>query len=160
MQRNGHTSNHSLRGAIGRTQNGSVMKRLSVLLACLMLAGYAIPTAAATASLTVPLKAQNGSGENGTATLTQVGGDVKVAISIPNGPAGPQPAHIHTGTCSALGGVAYMLTSLANGSSTTTVKGVTIDQLLAAKDAINVHKSANDLGVYVSCGNIMPSMAM
>ncbi len=136
------------------------MKRLSVILTCVMLAGYAIPVAAATSSLTVTLNAENGSGENGTATLTQVGGDVKVAISIPNGPAGPQPAHVHSGTCSALGGVAYPLSSVANGSSTTTIKGVTIDQLLAAKDAINVHKSANDLGVYVSCGNIMPSTAM
>jgi hypothetical protein len=137
------------------------MKRLSLLLACLMLAaGYAIPVAAATSTLTVNLAAQNGSGENGTAVLTQVGSDVKVVISIPNGPTGPQPAHVHTGTCAALGGVVYPLNSLASGSSTSTIKGVTIDQLIAAKDAINVHKSAAEIGVYVSCGSIMPAMAM
>jgi hypothetical protein len=136
------------------------MKKFGLFLACLALvAGYAIPVAAATSQLIVTLAAQNGSGETGTAVLTQVGGDVKVVVSIPNGPAGPQPAHIHTGTCASLGGVAYPLQSLANGSSSTTVKGVTIDQLVAAKDAINVHKSADDLGVYVSCGNIMPTMS-
>lgn len=136
------------------------MKKLGLFLACLTLvAGYATPVAAATSQLIVTLAAQNGSGETGTAVLTQVGGDVKVVVSIPNGPAGPQPAHIHTGTCASLGGVAYPLQSLTSGSSTTTVKGVTIDQLVAAKDAINVHKSANDLGVYVSCGNIMPTMS-
>lgn len=126
----------------------------------MLAAGYALPVAAATATLTVNLAAQNGSGENGTAVLTQVGADVKVVISIPNGPAGPQPAHIHTGTCAALGGVAYPLQSLTSGSSTTTIKGVTIDQLVAGKNAINVHKSASDLGTYVSCGSIMPAMSM
>jgi hypothetical protein len=136
------------------------MKKLGVFLACLTLAaGYAIPVAAATSQLIVTLAAQNGSGETGTAVLTQVGGDGKVVVSIPNGPAGPQPAHIHTGPCASLGAVVYPLQSLTSGSSTTTVKGVTIDQLVAAKDAINVHKSANDLGVYVSCGNIMPTMS-
>jgi len=123
----------------------------------MLAAGYALPVAAATSTLTVTLAAQNGSGETGTAVLTQVGPDVKVVVSIPKGPAGPQPAHIHTGPCSSLGGVLYPLQSLTNGSSTTTVKGVTIDQLVAAKDAINVHKSADDLGAYVSCGNIMPA---
>jgi hypothetical protein len=136
------------------------MKKLGLFLACLTLvAGYAVPVGAATSQLIVTLAAQNGSGETGTAALTQVGGDVKVVVSIPNGPAGPQPMHIHTGTCASLGGVAYPLQSLTNGSSSTTVKGVTIDQLVAAKDAINVHKSAADLGVYVSCGNIMPTMS-
>jgi hypothetical protein len=137
------------------------MKRLTALLACLMLAAaFTPPVAAATSTLTVKLAAQNGSGENGTAVLTQVGPDVKVVISITGGPAALQPVHIHTGTCSSLGGVAYPLQSLASGSSTTTVKGVTIDKLLASKYAINVHKSADALGVYVACGNIMPATAM
>jgi hypothetical protein len=130
------------------------MKTIISLLACLTLsAAYLAPASAAT-TLTIKLSAQNGSGENGTATLTQGDGAVTVVIAIPNGPAAPQPAHIHDGTCAGLLGVAYPLTNVADGASTTTVKGVTIDQLLAGKYAINVHKSTSDLGTYVSCGVI------
>jgi opacity protein-like surface antigen len=138
------------------------MKTIISLFACLALsATYLAPASAATSTLTVKMSAQNGSGENGTATLTQAGSDVKVVIAIPNGPAGPQPAHIHDGTCAGIQGVAYPLTSIASGDSTTTVKGVTIDQLLAGKYAINVHESTSNLGKYVSCGNIVkPSTSM
>lgn len=138
------------------------MKKIISLFAFLALsAAYIAPASAATSTLTVKMSAQNGSGENGTATLTQTGSDVKVVIAIPNGPAGPQPAHIHDGTCPGVQGVAYPLSSLASGDSTTTVKGVTIDQLLAGKYAINVHESTSNLGKYVSCGDIVkPSTAM
>ena len=138
------------------------MKKIISLFAFLALSAvYIAPASAATSTLTVKLSAQNGSGENGTATLTQTGSDVKVVIAIPNGPAGPQPAHIHDGTCAGIQGIAYPLTSIASGNSTTTVKGVTIDQLLAGKYAINVHESTSNLGKYVSCGDIVkPSTSM
>jgi Cu/Zn superoxide dismutase len=138
------------------------MKTIISLLACLGLgAAYLAPAAAATSTLTLKLNAQNGSGENGTATLTQTAGAVNVVISIPNGPAGPQPAHIHDGTCDGILGVAYGLTSLANGNSTTVIKGITIDQLLAGKYAINVHKSTDNMGNYVACANIVkPASSM
>jgi hypothetical protein len=124
-------------------------------------AAYLAPASAATSTLTVKMSAQNGSGENGTATLTQSGTDVNVVIAIPNGPAGPQPAHIHDGTCAGIQGVVYPLTSIVSGNSTTTVKGVTIDQLLAGKYAINVHESTSNLGKYVACGEIVkPSTSM
>jgi hypothetical protein len=142
-------------------QNCRFMNKTTVLLAVLASTLLAAPVSAATNALSVPLSAQYGSGESGTATLSQVNGDVKVVVAIPNGPAGPQPAHIHSGNCSSLGGVAYALTSLVSGASVTVVKGITIDQLLAGKYAINVHKSTDDLGTYVSCGNIvMPSSSM
>ncbi|MGA2760156.1 MAG: hypothetical protein ABSF08_07570 [Candidatus Cybelea sp.] len=128
---------------------------ISLLVILALNGGYAAPAAGAITTLTVKLSAQNGSGENGTATLTQAGANVKVVVSIPKGPAGPQPAHIHDGTCAGIQGIAYSLTSVASGNSTTTVKGVTIGQLLAGKYAINVHQSASDLGKYVSCGNIV-----
>ncbi len=132
------------------------MKILSLLLASIALVTFAQTSAgAATSTLTVTLNPQNGSGESGTAVLTQMGADVKVVISLKGTPATtPQPAHIHTGTCSNLGGVAYPLSNVVGGSSTTTVKGVTIDQLLSRPTAINVHESAADLGKYVACGNI------
>jgi len=118
-----------------------------------LLAGYA-HAAAATSTLTVDLGAENGSGETGTAALTQKPEGVEVVVTLANAPATAQPAHIHTGTCANLGGVEYPLTNVMGGNSTTIIKGVTIDQLLAKPMAINVHKSANDLATYVACGDI------
>lgn len=131
------------------------MKRLSLLLATLVFVTLSqLSAAAATSSLTITLSEQNGSGENGTALLTQMGADVKVAIALKGAPATAQPAHIHDGTCADLKGVAYALSNVVDGKSTTTVKGVTIDKLLAGKYAINVHESAANLGKYVACGGI------
>jgi sarcosine oxidase gamma subunit len=135
---------------------GATMKRFTMLLASLVLVAVAQlgPARAATSTLTVTLAEQNGSGESGTATLTQVGPDVSVVIALKGAPATPQPAHIHSGTCSDLGGVANPLTNVVGGASTTLVKGTTIDALLANPMAINVHESAANLGKYVACGNI------
>jgi hypothetical protein len=135
------------------------MKRLSLLLTSLVFVTVAqLSAAAATSTLTVNLHEQNGSGENGTAMLTQMGADVKVVIALKGAPATTaQPAHIHDGTCADLKGVAYALSNVVNGKSTTTVKGVTIDKLLGGKYAINVHESAANLGKYVACGEIAKS---
>jgi hypothetical protein len=115
---------------------------------------FAAPATADTSTLTVTLSAQNGSGETGKATLTQETAGVSVVIALTPA-ADPQPAHIHTGTCSKLNPAPqYPLANVVGGSSTTLVKGVTIAALLKTPFAINVHKSANDLGTYVACGNI------
>jgi hypothetical protein len=105
-------------------------------------------------TMTVKLTAQNGSGENGTAVLSDVTGGVSVVISLKGAPASAQPAHIHTGACPKPGGVKYPLTNVVNGASKTLVKGTTIAALLASPMAINVHESAADLQKYVSCGDI------
>lgn len=133
------------------------MKRFTLFLGSIALVlACALSTAsAATSTVTVKMNAQNGSGESGTATLTQKGSDVEVVISLTGSPATtPQPAHIHDGTCADLKGVVYPLTNVVGGNSTTTVKDVTIDKLLGAPYAINVHESAANLGKYVSCGDI------
>lgn len=135
------------------------MNKLSLLLASLaFITVTQLSAAAATSSLTVNLSEQNGSGESGTAVLTQMGSDVKVVIALKGAPATTaQPAHIHDGTCADLKGVAYPLSNIVNGASTTTVKGVTIDKLLGAPYAINVHESAANLAKYVACGGITKS---
>jgi hypothetical protein len=132
--------------------------RLSLVsLGLLVCAALPFAVTAATSTLTVTMNAQNNSGETGTATLTQVTDGVQVVLAIKGAPSTAQPAHIHTGTCADLKGVVYPLTSVTNGSSTTVVKGITIDQLLKSPMAINVHKSASDLATYVACGNIAAS---
>jgi hypothetical protein len=99
--------------------------------------------------------AQNGSKESGTATLQQKGKDVVVSVDLNNAPKGAQPAHIHMGTCAKLNPAPkYPLSNVVNGKSTTTIKNVDLDELVEGKYAINVHKSANDLKTYVSCGEI------
>lgn len=110
------------------------------------------------APITVTMNAQNGSGETGTATLTQTADGVQVVVSLTNAPATAQPAHIHPGTCATLNPAPqYPLTSVVSGKSTTVVKGVTLQSLTSGTFAINVHKSTSDLGTYVACGDIKAS---
>jgi hypothetical protein len=134
--------------------------RIALTAAALMALGGAtlFVAHAATSTVTIALSAQNGSGETGTATLTQESGDVKVVVTLKNAPAAAQPMHIHSGTCDKLNPApAYPLESVTNGTSTSIVKGVTIDDLLAKPYAINVHKSTSDLATYVACGDIKSS---
>src|SRR5690348_7290870 len=60
----------------------------------------------------VVLKAQNGSKQEGVATLQEVDGKVKVMIAVTSLGTAPQPAHIHVGACPNPGAVKYPLTSV------------------------------------------------
>jgi len=116
----------------------------------------AAPAFAATSTLTIPLAALNGSGETGTAVLTQTPDGVQVVVTLKGGPAAAQPMHVHAGTCAKINAAPeWPLTSVTDGKSTSVVKGVTIDQMLKTPYAINVHKSTSDLADYVACGNIV-----
>jgi hypothetical protein len=111
---------------------------------------------AAPDTLTVPMKALNDSSENGTAVLTQQDDGVHVVVSLKNTPKDtPQPTHIHIGTCGNINKAPeYALVSTVDGKGDSVVKGVKLSDLTAGKYAINVHKSGDDLGTYVSCGDI------
>ncbi len=101
------------------------------------------------------MHALNGSHEDGSATLTQVTDGVRIVIVIAQSMSGDQPTHIHLGTCGAIKKAPeYALRSTGAGRSDTVVKGVSLDDLRKGSYAINVHKSAQDLGTYVSCGDI------
>jgi hypothetical protein len=106
--------------------------------------------------VTVALKALNGSGESGKAVLKDTKKGVSVVLTLTGGAAGvDQPAHIHKGTCAKLDPKPeYPLTNVVGGSSKTTVAGVTVAQLMASPNAINVHKSATEIPTYVACGDI------
>ena len=109
------------------------------------------------ASETVTLATQNGSGESGTAVLTDKGNNTtQVVLSLTLGAdKGAQFNHIHLGTCQSLGGIFVPLNLLNNGSGTTTIP-YALDDLKGGKYAINVHNSATPLIVqtYQACGNI------
>ncbi len=133
------------------------MKKLSML-ALAMVALFALAGTSAWAqsgSVTVNLGPQNNSGQAGTAVLQDMGnGSTKVTVNISGGSGVAQPAHIHEGTCAALNPKPkYPLTSLVNGTSETIVNEPLSD-LTDGTYAINVHKSATEASVYVSCGNI------
>ncbi len=102
----------------------------------------------------VTMNPQNNSGESGSATLSEVNGKLVVSISLQNGTAEPQPAHIHKGTCANLDPVpTYPLNSVVNGKSETTID-VSLATLMSGQYAINVHKSATEVTTYVSCGDL------
>jgi hypothetical protein len=91
------------------------------------------------------------------------------------------PAHIHDGTCATLGGIAWPLNNVGGSEegmaspeadmgtmsmstpeaaesgeveeSTTTVD-VSLDDILAAEHAINVHESVDNIQNYIACGDV------
>lgn len=130
-----------------------VKTALGTVLSICLCAGAA--SAASPATITIPMAAENGSGESGTATLTQTAKGVHIVVTVKNAPALAQPTHIHPGTCTKLNPAPeYPLTSLQNGKSVTELPGKKLSDLSGGKFSINVHKSADDLKTYVSCGLI------
>jgi hypothetical protein len=109
-------------------------------------------------NLQINMGQQNKSGQSGSAGVVDAkGGGVDVTIKLLNEPKGAsEPAHIHQGTCAKLNPAPWKpLTSVVDGKSFTHVPGVTVAQIKKGKYAINVHKSANDLKTYVSCGDLV-----
>lgn len=104
----------------------------------------------------VNLYAQNNSGEDGVAILTEEGNKVRVRVSVANSPKDvSQPAHIHLGSCPKPGEVKYPLNPVVNGSSETVLDTTFAQMQLAGELALNIHKSADEVGTYFSCGNLM-----
>lgn len=101
-----------------------------------------------------------GGSQTGTATLTATGNQTEIVVNIdvsPDGSDVEQPTHVHAGTCGDnLGAVVYSLTSVVDGASTTVIDA-TLDSLQTGDFSINVHKSGEEIGVYVSCGVIPAS---
>ena len=105
-------------------------------------------------SVLVQLQEQNFSGEAGNVTLTGQGPKTRVVIEMASYAANAQPAHIHEGTCAHLSfQPAYPLNDVKAGRSTTVVN-VSLKQLLNAKYAVNLHRSAKQMKIYVACGDI------
>ena len=132
------------------------MRRLAILMfAAGMLCAAVLPASAAHPDVTIKMHPQNGSGEWGTATLTDLGGRTRVVIALQHeNTTGSQPSHIHLGSCAHLNPAPkYPLKNVVLGHSNTIID-VPIATLLKGHMAVNVHESAKNLGRYVSCGDI------
>ena len=107
-------------------------------------------------ALNINMGAQNGSKQDGMASVKDVAGGVKVEIALKNTPSGSsEPAHIHKGTCAKLDPAPWKpLSNVVGGKSDSTVQGLTVADLKKSHYAINVHKSAADIKTYVSCGDL------
>ncbi len=113
--------------------------------------------------LRVTMKSDNNSGQTGFALLSFLGDELTVTVetSVPFDGAGPQQAHIHTGTCGEIGGIVAGLTPLeSNGATPEVFQSVTdkvpkptLEELADGDYAINAH-DASDVTVWVSCGEI------
>lgn len=133
------------------------MKLIIAALAVAAIASVATAVSAKSDSITIKLMAENGSKQNGTATLTAMGSKTKVVISLTN--ANPnEPAHIHPGPCKTLDPAPkYLLSNVVKGTSTTVVDA-SLASLMTGKFAINVHAGGGALlKKYVSCGDIPAS---
>ncbi|HEX9990104.1 MAG TPA: hypothetical protein VGE45_16725 [Chloroflexia bacterium] len=132
-------------------------KAFVILVAALLVLGFGqTPHASAQGKVVrITLIDENGSGEDGSAQLTDQGdGTTKVELIMLNVPEGDvQPASVHKGTCATLGSdTAFALDSVKESKSTTIVKAPLAD-LTKEKHAIAVYRSASEK-VVISCGNL------
>lgn len=111
-------------------------------------------------------------------TLGSVSAQDSGATPAADGAVEGHPAHIHSGTCDNLGDVVYPLNNIVTldeaspgaeavaspslavvstpviaAGQATTVEA-SLEDLLAAEHAINVHLSPENIDVYIACGNI------
>jgi hypothetical protein len=121
-------------------------------------AGLALAVAACSApagggrSVELTIQPLNASGVSGRVTLTAVD-DATTRVVVDVDPAGnpSMPAHIHPGSCADLvPQPKYALENVIDGHSTTEVSA-SLDQLLAGGQALNVHRSNEEMDVYTAC---------
>ena len=129
-----------------------LLSTVSAAIVALATAGVAF---AQSTPVTIKLGQQNGSGENGTATITPQGNKTQIVVELSGAPTGtPQPAHIHAGTCAKLNPAPKIpLQNVVDGKSTTMLD-MPMAKVVDGGGAINVHKSTEDLKTYVACGDL------
>jgi hypothetical protein len=135
------------------------------LLTSVVVATYGTAKAAQPSSVTVVFNPINDSGVKGTATLTADGDKTIVELSV-TGVRGHHPDHIHRSTCANPEPVpTYPLSDVVLnpadviGHSTTTVD-VSLEQLLNEPYLILIHKSHEEIDVYLACADITASTPM
>lgn len=111
------------------------------------------PGVMAAQTQTIMLHAQHRSGEHGKATLTQTGRDLVVTFVVRPLHGAPQFAHIHRGTCAALGApTAYEFQPIRNDRSTTTLKNTSFATFAGGAYSIAIHQTLAHVSLHVACG--------
>ena len=140
-------------GAPGITLSPAVGTGVVGITGARFVSGGTVTVTVAATSVTVPLvEGRNTLKQTGVATLTAVGANTQVVVSVTPVQGADQAVHIHTGPCATLGGVVDSLTSIKAGASTTTVTR-TLASLLTGGFAINAHDPA-DATKSTTCGDI------
>jgi hypothetical protein len=130
-----------------------------VAVASIGIAGLSASTVAAdttpAGTMTIAMHGLNGSGQDGTATLTAVGDKVTVSVHVIGEPSdASEPAHVHFGHCPIIKAIpAYNVGPVVGGKATSVVD-LTWSEITSGKYVVNVHESTAMLGKYVSCGDI------
>jgi len=134
------------------------------LLGTMLLASTNVALAQESDSVTVKINPVNDSGASGSATLTAKGDQTVVDLKL-SGLSGDHPNHIHVGSCAnPVPEPLYPLTNVVlnssdeQGESTTTVD-VPLQELLNGQYLILIHKSVEEIGTYVACGDITSTSA-
>lgn len=106
-------------------------------------------------SKVIAMHGLNGSGQDGTATLTAVGDQVRVTVHLTGEPANAsEPAHVHFGRCPIIRAIpAYNVGPVVDNMATSLVQ-LTWKEITSGRYVVNVHESTAQLGRYVSCGDI------
>jgi hypothetical protein len=157
------------------------VEAIDVYVACGDIGGAVTTSDDGRESLFIGLGELNDSGYTGVAWLGADGEQTDVSIVLTEigaagGAAGTpvsgaadaaHPAHIHTGTCTELGEVAYPLTDVAAVEGETmgpesahlvessiSAVDAPLEALLDGNHALNVHLSGEEIGTYIACGDI------
>jgi hypothetical protein len=117
----------------------------------LMLAACSSP-AGGDRSVELMLQPLNESGVSGRVTLTALDdATTRVVIDVDSAGHPSMPAHIHPGSCAELvPQPVYALENVIDGQSTTAVSAP-LDELLAGGQALNLHRSNEEMDVYTAC---------
>ena len=126
-----------------------------LILSVLAVLASSAPLNAQQLSIGSRVESLNESGIVGTMNLIDASsGQSRVEVRVDGAGVGPLPIHIHDGTCADLNPVPKIpLTNVVAGTSTTELD-VTPAQLMAQPHAIFLHRSPEEIAVFVACANI------
>ena len=105
----------------------------------------------------VKLNPLNGSGADGVAVISREESGTAVQIELTPASDASHMAHIHSGTCAALGGIVYGLTNIENGKSFTALEA-SFDDVMSGLPRVVAVIGASLPSAPIACGEI-PEMA-
>ncbi len=133
------------------------VSRIVMLLvpAIAVLAARSVAGGASPGTETIAMRALSHSSQDGTATITDLGGKVRVAVRLANEPAdASEPSHVHLGHCPEVKAIpVYNLGPVLNGKAASVIN-LSWAQINSGKYVVMVHRSAHAMATYESCANI------